>query len=201
MNAGKQALRRVKRMEAVIQKQTNLKSLTTAVSGATVASGATSIQSLVTMARGDTNYLREGDRITLKNMSWRITFNLDTNETNFSCVRFMIVYDRRPNGAQATAANVLTAGTIWGLMNLAEDYRGRFQVLHDQNWQLAPGGAEFAHEKGFKDLKNKRVLYDATIGDITDVQQGNLFVIFFAQGNASNVTANGNLRVRFVDDN
>lgn len=198
-NPGRQALRKVNRIEKVLQRGQNLKSINTSIA-ASFAAGS-SIQSLVTMNRGDTNYLREGDKITLKNMTWRIRLYLNNAETSPTAVRFVIVYDRRPNGAQAAVTDVLNSNTIDGLMNLSEDVRGRFQVIHDQFWQLSTGGNELAIEKGFKDLKNKKVLYDANVGDITDIQQGNLFGIFYAAGNAANVGAVGQIRIRFVDDN
>ena len=153
-NPGRQALRKVNRIEKVLQRGQNLKSINTSIA-ASFAAGS-SIQSLVTMNRGDTNYLREGDKITLKNMTWRIRLYLNNAETSPTAVRFVIVYDRRPNGAQAAVTDVLNSNTIDGLMNLSEDVRRRFQVIHDQFWQLSTGGNELAIEKGFKDLKTKK---------------------------------------------
>lgn len=199
-NPGRQALKEVRQVKKVLERQTNLKSRTTLINGLPIASGTNQITSLVCMPRGDTNMLREGDKITLKNVTWRFSMQLDTAEANPTVVRFILVYDRRPNGTQAAIDDVLNGTNVYGLMNLSEDQRGRFQILHDQFWTMATGGTEVVYEKGFKDMKNKRVLYDATAGDITDVQQGNFFALFTAQMNSANVICNGWIRIRFVDD-
>lgn len=199
-NPGKQALQRVNRLEKQLKKAENLKSNTTAIA-LSLATGTPQLSSLVAMSRGVTNVLREGDKITLKNMTWRIQLTLNTAEANPTGVRFIVVYDRRPEGVQAAWTDIFNATSINGLMNLDEDTRGRFQIVHDQFWQLATGGTELVMEKGFKDLRNKKVLYDANAGDITDVQQGNLFAGFVSVGNASTLGASGYIRIRFVDDN
>lgn len=200
-NPGRTALRKVNRIEKVLKKGENKKSKTTTLSDVVLASGTPSTSSMVTMQRGDTNYLREGDKITLKEITWRLQFQLNNAETDGVGVRFVIVYDRRPAGAQATWTHVFNPNTINGLMNLTEENRGRFQIIHDQIWQLAPNGNEIAMEKGYKSLKNLPVWYDANVGDITDVQKGNLFAALISDNNASNVLANGAIRIRFVDDN
>lgn len=166
-----------------------------------LASNTPSTQSLVIMGRGDTNYLREGDKITLVNMTWRFTGELATAEADPTLLRMVIIYDRRPGGAQAGWDTVYNALNINGIMNINEDTKGRFQVLHDQFWSMETGGTTIIMEKGFKDLKHKRVLYNANNNTIADIQQGNLFAAFCSYGNVSNVVINGYFRTRFVDDN
>ena len=200
-NAGKQALRKVNKIERVLKKTQNLKSHTTNMGNVAFVTATPQTQSLILMQRGDTNYLREGDQITLKNMTWRIHMAINTAEQNPVTGRFVLIYDRRPSGAQAAWGDVYNNTSIVSLLSLAEDTKGRFQVLHDQMWTFATGGTETQMEKGFIDLKNKRVLYNANAGAIGDVQQGNLFAAFFFLGNNSNVIVNGYLRVRFVNDN
>ena len=50
--------------------------------------------------------------------------------------RIMIVYDRQPNGAIATIANILSAATSVSFMNL--DNRDRFKVICDIHFKLGP---------------------------------------------------------------
>ncbi len=197
-NPGRQALREVRRIKKVINASTELKHKTTEVNALNLNTNAAAASSMVLMQQGDTASTREGDDITLKNMTWKLQFQIATAEANPVTLRMLIVYDRRPLGAGIGLADVLNAERTWGLMNLDGDMKGRFQIIHDNVFEFATGGQEAHYTKGYVDLKNKKVKYDANVGDITDVQVGNLLVFLITNGNASSVVANGFLRIRFV---
>ncbi len=197
-NPGKQALREIRKMKKAINKSVELKHKTTAVDALALNTNAAAATSLVLMQQGNTSNTREGDDITLKQMTWKLQFQLNTAEANPVTLRMIVVYDRRPLGAGVGLADILNAERTWGLMNLDGDMKGRFQIVHDNIFEFATGGQEAHFTKGYVDLKNKKTIYDGNVGDITDVQEGNLSVFLITNGNASSVIANGFVRLRWV---
>lgn len=200
MNYGRQALREVRKVKRDLDKQIELKHFTTSVAIAALVNQTAQYSSLIIIPQGDDQGERIGDKITLKSISYKLQIGIAANETGGAACRFMLIYDRRPNGAQATAAEVLNTARTYGLMNLNNTAdKGRFQVLHDQVWTYSIAGKQLGFEKAYIPLKNLPVLYDAEVGDITDVQRGNLFGLFITEGNDQNISANGYIRVRYVD--
>lgn len=203
-NAGKQALRKVNRLEKELAANVTLKALTTTANAVTLAANTAGETSLVVMQRGDTNFIREGDKISLHSLAWKGSLVLDAAETNGSAVRLVVVYDRRPAGGQVNYESVFNAQTAEAIMNTVSflgENRGRFKILSDNMYSLSPNGQEMVMFKGYCDLKNLPVIYDANDGDITDVQVGNLFLAYISRNNASNIVLNGYWRLRFTDTN
>lgn len=203
-NLGRQALREVRQVKRALSKGTTLKSLTTQLNAVAFASNTASESTLVAMARGDTNFLREGDKIALVNVAWRFAITLNAAETNPTNGRFVLIYDKRPAGGQINYESVYNTQTPQAMLNnvsfLGEN-KGRFQILHDSMYTLAPNGQESVMCKGYIDLKRRPTIYDANNGDITDVQIGNLFAAFIFGNNSQNVVVDGYVRLRFVDTN
>lgn len=196
-NMGRQALREVRQVKRVLNKSTELKHVTTNVTINLVA-GTAQTQSLVLLSQGDTAATRNGDKISVQNIAYRFSFKLADNETIGSIVRFMVIVDRKPAGAQAAITDVLTAAGVNNLMNLSN--RGRFQVIHDQVFTLNVNGNQYRYEKAFMNMKGMKVFYDGNNGDITDLQKNNIFGLFISGGNDQNLAVGGTIRVRFTDD-
>jgi hypothetical protein len=164
-------------------------------------SGTPQYLSVTDIDQGTTSSTRIGDEITLKSLTFRIRFHLLDSETIGGLIRWMLIYDRRPLGAQATLTQVLNVGnSTTAIMNMNPQYRGRFQILHDSMLQLNVSGKQFGSSKGYIPLRNLKCKYNATGGGVSDQQTGNLFIAVVSNGNDANLQINGYLRIRFTDE-
>lgn len=154
--------------------------------------------SLPLLEQGTTADKRIGNKIKLVSYTYKIKLNLLNNETNGAAVRLVIIYDRRPNGAEATWTDIFNASHFSALLNLDKEFSGRFQILHDQVFTLDVNGPQIRVEKGHVKI-NKITTYNGVVGDITDVQSGNLMVALYATANDQNVAVQGYHRLRYID--
>lgn len=194
-----QVNKKVNKLYKRLQKEVDLKHWTVATNLENLVAVTPQYSSLVSgIVQGDTDQTRNGDKIRVQSIAWNMDFAVATNETGGTIIRFFIVYDRRPNGAQATYTNVLNAANTRALMNLDTQYLGRFQVLYDQTFLLDTADNQYAKCKGYRKV-NLPVWYNANTGAIGDVQRGNLFAMIITQNNDQNMNAYGYIRLRFTD--
>lgn len=104
------------------------------------------IQNIATIQQGPNIAQRIGNKVGLKSL--RVRFDIATTGNsidNTSSARFMIVYDRNPNGAYPVLNNILAAsrqdgtqgnGTMWSSINT--NLLDRFVVLMDEFLILPP---------------------------------------------------------------
>lgn len=195
MGRANMALRMIRKLKDEEEK----KILDTAVAKVLV-SGVAQYQSCVLCQQGTSKTTRIGNKICLQSVAWRMTASYGATETLGLKIRFMLVLDRRPEGQQATSTEVLEATTSYSLYNTAENNYGRFQILCDKVLCMhAANTGQFRFFKGFHNLRGQKVMYDANVGDITDVQRNNLFVLVFSEDNDQNASVFGQVRVRFTD--
>lgn len=194
MGRANMALRMIRKLKDEEEK----KILDTAVSKI-LANGVAQYQSCVLCQQGTTKTTRIGNKICLQSVAWRMTASYGAAETLGLKLRFMVVLDRKPQGQQATSTEVLEATTTYSLYNTAENNYGRFQILCDKVLCIDSSTGQFHFWKGYANLRGQKVMYDANVGDITDVQRNNLFVLVFSEDNDQNANCFGQVRVRFTD--
>jgi len=168
-------------------------------------------------APGSQNYNRVGRKINLKSLQIRGFFYNTATASGARLVRMIIVYDKQPNGAAPTYANIVSSQNIAGttsslscdMVNL--DNRNRFEIIRDKCWDFAPisnvtdqalaGSPQTYCVNEFIPLKNRQTIYNAgTAGTIGDIQSGSLYVFFIANtANGTGSTFLGSFRTRFID--
>jgi len=170
-------------------------------------------------------YQRIGNKIAMKSLYWSVGFALasqdsdpatDTNINNVG-VRFMIVYDKQTNGALPVTGDLLSAFSgvdnntaraidIHSPNNL--NNRDRFIVLSDKRFILQSGGPSSRYIKKYKRL-NTSVAYKsgATVGDVTDITSGGLYMLAYRDSDLCGVTDPSptvnmlaDIRLRYQDD-
>lgn len=161
---------------------------------------------------------RVGRVISMRSVQMRGSVRpVDTMVTGANCidvsyVRVLIVYDRQPNGAAPTVANILSASNPASFQNL--DFRDRFKVISDEHFIVGPrvmdttatqaiaveGGVSGRVINLYKDLQGLKTVFDGTGGGIADINTGALFQVTIgsqAAGVGANVVVA--TRVRFTD--
>ncbi len=148
---------------------------------------------------------RVGDKISLVSHTMRARFNQAasgaTIDPDGTLLRIACVWDRRPLGVIATAAEMFAGGgtAITHLHSTAEQEKGRFQFLYDQVFTVPKGKVQdnqtpFTYLDGnqqfikwYINLKGKTSDYSAVTDDQTSLQKGQLLFYILALGNSSNM--------------
>lgn len=164
-----------------------------------------SVVSLNNFAAGDTNLLRDGNRIKMKSIQLRFTLENEALNQN-NAVRMMIVYDKQTN---LTAPTIATAGTgpldtitIQSLRQVATV--SRFKILCDRVYVInstsdTAGALQIIHDEIFVKipLDSQDVAYGS--GGATEPVSGGLYLMYFGNvaAGAGDVNVLGQARLRF----
>lgn len=195
MSAGVKALRAVRQLERNKEK----KEFEDNDSDQIPIAGAGQVQGVGPyMQQGDSNITRTGNRITIKSISCRLRIDLTALEALGTSVRVMLVYDRRPNGANAGFTDVLETDSILSPLNIKGNSRGRFQVVFDRTIDFTSTQAHWSDN--FWKRMNLQVNYDGNAGTVADVDRGNFMMLTCAAGNAAAINVNWYIRMAFEDD-
>jgi len=204
-NAGKKALGMVKNLQRQLNKNTVIKYKDFS-HAATLATGVESIHHLTGILQGDVTNVnsREGPCIKMRGVSYRMRCYLgDLEDSPQATFRFIIIQDRRCNGAATGAAmNVIFNDntTVALIRNDDPSERGRYQILHDQTFNLGVGNNGIVFEKGFLDLSRTiKVDYKSTGNAIADVERGALFCYVITEGNNVSMFWQGEFKLQYVD--
>lgn len=142
------------------------------------------ITELNCVSQGATSYNRIGTKILVKSIDFRAVFSLAGTGPTRSTFRYMIVYDRQPNGAfpafsDILSANISTAPGMFTGVNMAN--RSRFLVLRDrvQTLDEDAGNGGSLNVKEF--IKTKlETQFRTNAGNIGDITTGAIYLIAFA---------------------
>lgn len=164
---------------------------------------------------GSQNFNRIGRKICLKSLQIRGVWQAGAATVNDTAVRMLIVYDKQPNGAAPTFANVISsqniAGTVsslvYDMVNL--DNRDRFEIIRDQMHVIQAGdissgyfgSPSIVNVDHYVKLGSRETVFNAgAAGTVGDIATGSLYVMFIAsQANASGANFVGSFRTRFED--
>lgn len=139
--------------------------------------------------QGPTVANRIGNKVVIKSIHFRACFTGVATASAVVGFRYLIVYDRQPNGAFPALGDVILdqpggAGTAMSSINIAN--KNRFQFIRDKFMSVDPGaGQEIIvneHMKGRWEVE-----FGANTGSIGDFRMGSVLLIAFAV----NITAGG----------
>jgi len=166
----------------------------------------TGITEINCVPQGATSYNRIGTKILIKSIDFRCVFTMAGTEPTHNSVRYLIVYDRQPNGAfpafsDILSTNISTAPTFFSGVNMAN--RSRFIILRDRVYTQDPDGTgDIVTVKEF--IKTKlETQFRTNAGNIGDITTGALYLVAFGLtgGNAVSYTnmATTSFRIRYFD--
>ena len=162
------------------------------------------ITELNCVPQGATSYNRIGTKIVIKSIKFDTTFILTGAAPSSATVRWMLVYDRQPNGAfpafsSLLSSNISTVPSLYTGVNMSN--RSRFLVLRDQVVVLDNTQRQIYHASAYvrTTLETQFSGNTATIGDITT---GAIYLVAFVNGADANNYVAMNLtsaRLRYID--
>jgi len=164
--------------------------------------------------QGTTEVTRIGNKICMTNFNWKGHIYLDPvagtgTGSGGAIVRYIFFIDKQANGAQATAANLLSSTSA----RLTESFREldeveRFIILKDKTVALSPKmwnpTATAAYGEVIVPFKcswkgELPVHYSSTTGALTELRSENLSLLIFSDGADGRCSFKGMGRVKFTD--
>lgn len=190
-----------------------IKFFDTDITTAGTSSGVISSSSLNLMQEGDTDQSRDGNECLLSRIDIRGNLELPEESDQASVglltpslCRMIVYYDKQCNGAAAAVTDILAGATFDSFYNL--DNRKRFRMLYDKvhSFNVLPtsdGGTANQYDSAvqYRNIRwgmklNKKIVFDATTGAITDLTSGNIGVLLITKGADVNVDLKA--RIRFI---
>lgn len=153
-----------------------LKFLDTDIAGTYTTTGA--VVALNLIAQGTDNTNRVGRAINLKSLY--ITGFVGSDGTAASCYRYLVVYDRSPQGALPAITDFFTTADMRGMVNL--NNVERFSILADKRGAVEFSQGRYNQIKEYIKL-NLSTLYNGTGAPIANIASGGLY--FVRMGNES----------------
>lgn len=154
--------------------------------------------------QGATSYNRIGTKIVIKSIKFDATFTLRGTAPQNCVARWMIVYDRQPNGSfpafsALLSDNISTVPTLYSGVNMSN--RSRFSVLRDQIVPLDADHCQIHHANCYirTRLETQFTSTTSTIGDITT---GALYLVAFSSANSATdyvAMTSCHFRIRYFD--
>lgn len=171
------------------------------------AGAAGSVTLLNTVAQGAGVTQRVGKKIVMKGLQCRGFLQANAN-TDTASVAYMIVYDKRPTGANPTVADILVSASTTSMNNDAN--AGRFRILKRVDDIIIGNEAAFANLHDYTrkdatwwlDLKSAPVVFKAAAtGAIGDIEEGALYLVTVGDQSAGTSAAvlTAAFRMRFLD--
>lgn len=184
------------------------------VAGTEPAAFATGMTEINDVQAGNAFYQRIGTKINVRSimMRFRLTNSTETAggawSTQPAHIRYMMVYDRQPNGTfpaitdvlQNNDAGVVTHGSSVNIAN-----RDRFAVLLDRNIELSEGESHARWVSEYISCPNLQTQFRSSAGTIGDITTGSLLFICFGiiqLGPAFDAgqIQNAQFRIRYADN-
>lgn len=180
-----------------------------------------SFQLLNGVAEGTDFNNRVGRRVRLKNVKLDWWYSPTGLASAADFYRHIVFYDKQPNGATPSLADVLTSINSSGTASsTAQDYmnlnnRDRFQILLDERIAVPEGtavatgqtaviyGSEKLRVSRFIDLKSLKTQFNGTSGTIASISTGSLYFMSVSLINANTAypfNCQFASRVRYYDD-
>ncbi len=159
------------------------------------------ITNLSLLSQGDSSTTRDGGSVKFTSLRLSYMIGIHASAT-LSVVRVMIVHDKQTNQAQFTLADLLFDATI--VDNILSPYNinnaSRFNVLYDKVHTLNIAGSSGMLQRTIHRKLNMKTRYDANVGDVTDLTQDSLSMIFISDQPTNDPNLSLNYRSRFIDN-
>lgn len=143
-------------------------------------------------------------RMTSIQFRWRGGRNTGgTTSTGQSPLRMLVVYDKQANHAAPTAVQICTVDSIVSPMNL--NFSQRFVVLFDEiiaPYSAGQGESDNSfYRKGYKATNLVTEFNAGSVGDITDIETGSIYALFWQDGNIAVGTPSNSVyfRMKYED--
>lgn len=152
--------------------------------------------------QGDGTESRDGSMFRMKSLEMRFVIASNTNMTDTSSVRVMVVLDADPIGSTPTLSTLLdnTTRPVVSPRNL--DNRSQYIILYDRLFSLSSNGVERITRKIYKKIDYKVMFTGATASAANNKKNG-LYLVFIAD-KASGATDKPNhyfdSRIRYIDN-
>lgn len=188
--------RNVASMINVEYKHHNVQNLNQAV---TDAGSITNVSLLTSTTNSSTD--RDGGQV--KWTSFRLAYNIFiSSSATKTLFRVMLVQDKQTNQAQFTVADLLFDATVFDavLSPYNINNASRFNVLYDKVHSLSITGDSASIYRVIHKRLNIKCRYDANAGDVTDLSQDSLSLVFIATEATNDPAISFNYRARFVDN-
>jgi len=151
--------------------------------------------------QGSTPSTRNGRRIAMKSLLFKMVIGLAPTTTGSSPIRVLIVYDRQTNATAASATDVLLTNEITSPMQLNNSRR--FSILMDKVVPcIGTGGPQCAVIDKYIPLNLNTEFNTSNAGTVADITTGSIYA-FVWQANTLGVAApvaQLYSRIRFSDN-
>lgn len=157
----------------------------------------TGLTELNDIAQGAAFYQRVGSKVVMKSLQ----LEFDLVNTAATVWRYMLIYDRQPNGAFPTYSSILAqndgAPVTWSGIN--QSYKNRFLVLRDKRICFDPASMLVFHAKEYVKT-SLPVEFKANGGTIGDIATGAVYLLAYTEvSGATSQIRNINSRIRYLD--
>ncbi len=166
----------------------------------TVTPGTTgSMLSLNLIAQGDTNILRDGNKIKLKSLAFRIEIvkTVATTDT----IRFILFKDMEQHGVKPVVADLLKANITNSFMNT--NTRQRFKVLRDLTFVFSSddaGAGDRMFKNGLVRFRNPVVInFIGTSAADSSMGKGSMYAYIVARENTTQSSVQLVTEMSFID--
>lgn len=151
-------------------------------------------------AQGQSHEHRIGNKTTVVSLSMRWLIKLTAIEAVGTSIRLVIVFDRRPNGANTDSATVFeTDNQINSGYQIYGVAKGRFQIVMDKTLSFSAVSTQRAGKLYIQpNFKHDYSLDNA--GTVADLSKGNWLIMAMAEGNAAAINVDYGFRFRFTDN-
>ncbi len=158
------------------------------------------------IAEGVARNQRIGERVSLKMLELRLNFFKDAAQPESSeQLRFLVIWDRQPNGGLATVGNIFeNIGTANSVANMLSPFdinnSKRFQILLDRTFTLNDGDMTGKSVHWRVPLRHKTPQYNGAGATIAQVNTGSLLMLPLGAESVVGTEAllNGQVRLTFV---
>lgn len=150
------------------------------------------------MQQGTTDGTRIGDKITVKTLSLKFNVKLNALEADGTSLRLVLLWDRRPAGAQAAVTDIFEVDDMLTHYNVKGPNKGRFQFLFDR--MITFDSVQGEWNDNYFIQRDFQVEFQGNAGTIADVEKGLFILAGFSKGNAAAITVNYGWRFRYTDD-
>ncbi len=193
-NKGGEALHKVNK----ILKERERKGIIVNTGHNVAAGGAAQITNLFGITRGSSQNQRDGDKISVASIAFRMHARTLSAETG--CVyRFMIVYDRHPHQALPTITQLMQSDNPNSqYMQMDRQFAGRFEFMYDESWSLSDSTGRMVTMK-WSTNKARISTFNQNLGTIADFDHGSYLLVSMANHNVGIIDVDWQAVVRFTD--
>lgn len=171
------------------------------VTGTPATDTASGVLLLNGIARGDEIFERDGREVLMRSIQLTCQSNVTTGTGVDQTHRVLLVYDRQTNAAALTAAQVLTAVTVFSARNL--ENRRRFKILMDKRVTLNASGEPNSNIiwTFYRRLRHPITFNSGDAGTVADITTGSLYLVVVgnAAAGATAGTTSVYSRVRYTE--